>query len=60
MAIQLTTTVHTGCLVAYRVRVFKYACALSAVKWTIVRMTFNGGVMDLCNRGVSEKNPQIH
>ena len=24
-----------------------------------LRMAFNGGVLDLCNRAVSEKNPQI-
>ena len=50
---------HTGCLLAYRVRVVKYACALSAGKWPTVRMAFNGGVLDLCNRAVSEKTPQI-
>ena len=27
--------------------------------WPTVRMAFNGGVLDLCNRVVSEKTPQI-
>ena len=28
-------------------------------KWPTVRMAFNGGVLDLCNRAVSEESPQI-
>ena len=45
--------------VAYCVCVVKYACALSAGKWPTVRIVFNGGVLDHCNRAVSEKTPQI-
>ena len=56
MVIQLTTTSTQA---TYRVRVVKYACTLSAGKWLTVRMDFNGGVLDLCNRAVSEKTPQI-
>ena len=56
MATQLTTTSTQA---AYRVRVVKYACTLSAGKWLTVRMAFNGGVLDLCIRAVSEKTPQI-
>ena len=50
---------HTVRLVAYHVRVVKYACALSTGKWPTVRMAFNGGVLDLYNRAASEKTPQI-
>ena len=31
----------------------------SAGKWPTVHMAFNGTVLDICNRAVSEKNPQI-
>ena len=55
MAIHETTSTQA----AYRVRVIKYACAPSAGKWPTVRMAFNGGVLDLCNRAVSEKNPDL-
>ena len=40
-------------------RMGKYAWALSTGKWPTVRTAFNGGVLDLCNRAVSEKTPQF-
>ena len=51
MVIHETTSTQA----AYKVRVVKYTCALSAGKWPTIRMAFNGGVMDLCIRAVSEK-----
>ena len=59
MAIHETQLMITSTQAAYCVRVVKYACALSAGKWLTVCMAFNGGVLDLCNREVSEKTPQI-
>ena len=54
-----TQLTKTSTQAAYRVRVVKYACALSAGKWPTIGMAFNGGVLDLCNGEVSEKTPQI-
>ena len=59
MAIHETQLTTTSTQAAYCVRVVKYACALSAGIWPTVRLAFNGGVLDLCNRAVSEKFPQI-
>ena len=56
MATHETKLTTTSTQTAYHVRVVKYACKENGQLYI---MAFNGAVLDLCNRAVSEKNPQI-